>query len=179
MAKFEALLQNERRLRAMTGLDSATFKTFLPTFTTAMEAYLAHTTLDGYIREGERAITYANSPLPTSTDRLLFILTYLKQNPIQEVQGQLFEMSQPNVSKWVHLLLSITEQALALQQLLPARTAVELAAYLQTLAPCSDPESAPFFATMEPNALSHDQKTRRTKKSTTAEKRKTIRSRTY
>ena len=77
-----------------------------------MEHYLGHTTLDGYMREGDSAITYANSPLPTPADRLLFILTYLKQNAIQEVHGQLFGMSQPNVSKWVRLLLEILEDAL-------------------------------------------------------------------
>ena len=100
------------------------------------------------MREGERAITYANSPLPTSTDRLLFILTYLKQNPIQEVQGQMFGMSQSNVSKWVRLLLEILAQALKDQHLLPARNTAELKAYLQDNPPSDDPESPPFFATM-------------------------------
>jgi hypothetical protein len=151
MPKFDAILQNERRLRAFTGLDTATFTSFLPHFTSAMERYLNHTTLDGYVREGERAITYANSPLPTPADRLLFILTYLKQNAIQEVHGQLFGMSQPNVSTWVRLLLDILNTALASQQLLPARTATELAAQLQAEPTPFDPEAPPFFATMAPN----------------------------
>lgn len=151
MPKFDAILQNERRLRAFTGLDTATFTSFLPHFTNAMERYLNHTTLDGYVREGERAITYANSPLPTPADRLLFILTYLKQNAIQEVHGQLFGMSQPNVSTWVRLLLDILNTALTSQQLLPARTATELAAQLQAEPTPFDPEAPPFFATMAPN----------------------------
>src|SRR5919199_5014964 len=131
MPKFDTVLQHERRLRAFTGLDAATFTAFLPHFTSAMERYLNHTTLDGYVREGDRAITYANSPLPTPADRLLFILTYLKQNAIQQVHGQLFGMTQSNVSKWVRLLLEILTNALADQRLLPARTAAELAAQLQ------------------------------------------------
>jgi len=151
MPKFDSILQNERRLRAFTGLDTATFTSFLPQFRSAMEHYLNHTTLDGYSREGERAITYANSPLPTPADRLLFILTYLKQNAIQEVHGQLFGMSQPNVSKWVRLLLDILNTALASQRLLPARTAAELAAQLQAETALLDPEAPPFFAMMEPN----------------------------
>ncbi len=149
MPKFDAILQNERRLRAMTGLPRTTFTAFLPDFTAAMEQYLARYTLDGYLREGDRAITYTNSPLPSPQDRLLFILTYLKQNAIQEVQGQLFGMSQSNVSKWVRLLLEILTKALAAQQLLPARTAQELAAYLQTDAPAfvdgTDERSSPPF----------------------------------
>jgi hypothetical protein len=71
MPKFDSILQNERRLRAFTGLDTTTFTSFLPHFTSAMEHYLNHSTLDGYIREGDRAITYANSPLPTPQDRLM------------------------------------------------------------------------------------------------------------
>jgi hypothetical protein len=151
MPKFDHILQNERRLRAFSGLDSATFSAFLPYFTSAIERYLNHTTLDGYVREGDRAITYANSPLPTAADRLLFILTYLKQNAIQEVHGQLFGMSQSNVSKWVRLLLDILNAALAQQQLLPARTASELAAQLRIESAQSDPEAPPFFAKMAQN----------------------------
>ena len=151
MPKFDVILQSERRLRAFTGLDTATFTSFLPHFTSTMEHYLNHSTLDGYIREGDRAITYANSPLPTPADRLLFILTYLKQNAIQQLHGQLFGMSQSNVSKWVRLLLDILNSALASQRLLPARTAAELAAMLQAETTPLDLEAPPFFARMEPN----------------------------
>jgi hypothetical protein len=151
MPKFDSILQNERRLRALSGLDSATFTSFLPHFTLAMQHYLDHTTLDGYVREGDRAITYTNSPLPTPADRLLFILTYLKQNAIQQVHGQLFGMSQPNVSKWVRLLLDILEAALASQSLLPSRSAADLASRLQDETLHLDPEAPPFFATMEQN----------------------------
>jgi hypothetical protein len=151
MPKFDSILQNERRLRAFTGLDTATFTSFLPQFTSAMEHYLNHSTLDGYIREGDRAITYTNSPLPTSADRLLFILTYLKQNAIQELHGQLFGMSQSNVSKWLRLLLDILTMALARSNLLPARTAAQLAGQLRVDQTPLDPEAPPFFATMARN----------------------------
>jgi len=63
-------------------------------------------------------------------DKLLFILTYVKQNPIQEVQGQLFGMSQSNANKWIHLLHPVLNRALADQELLPARTADDLATML-------------------------------------------------
>jgi hypothetical protein len=60
-------------------------------------------------------------------------------------------MSQPNVSKWVRLLLDILEAALDNQSLLPARSAAELAAQLQDETLYLDPEAPPFFAMMEPN----------------------------
>jgi hypothetical protein len=151
MTKFISMLQNERRLRALTGLDFDTFMAFLPVFRIAMERFLSRYTLDGYLREGDRAVTYVNSPLPSAEDRLLFILIYLKQNPIQEAHGQLFAMTQSNVSKWVHLLLDILSFALADQCVLPARTASELAAQRRADGGPTDPEAPPFFAMTEPN----------------------------
>ena len=67
-------------------------------------------------------VPMTHCPLPTTADKQLFILTYVKQNPIQEVQGQLFGMSQSNANKWIHLLHAVLNQALAPQELLPART---------------------------------------------------------
>jgi hypothetical protein len=63
-------------------------------------------------------------------DKLLFILTYWKQHPIQEGQGQRFGMSQSKATKWSHLLHTVLNQALAQQERLPARTAGELATLL-------------------------------------------------
>jgi hypothetical protein len=58
-------------------------------------------------------------------DQWLFIVTAVKQNPIQEVQGQLCGMRQANAKKWIHLLHPVLNQALGPQELLPARTAAE------------------------------------------------------
>jgi len=75
----------------------------------------------------------------------------LKQNAIQEVHGQRFNMSQANVSTWVRLLLDILNVALARQHLLPARTAAELAAQLRAESAPGDPDAPPFFAMMARN----------------------------
>jgi hypothetical protein len=61
-------------------------------------------------------------------DKLLFMLTYLKQHPIQEVQGQLLGMSQAHANTWIHVRHPVLNQALADQKLLPARTSAECAA---------------------------------------------------
>jgi hypothetical protein len=61
-------------------------------------------------------------------DKLLVILTYVKQHPIQEVQGQLFGMSQSHANTWIHLLHRVLNQAVADHERLPARTAAEFAA---------------------------------------------------
>src|SRR5215831_5493556 len=130
MPSYEEVTQRAGSLRAMTGLTEAEFTALLPHFERALAAYLQDRTIDGQPRTSRRYSAYDNCPLPTVADKLLFILTYLKQNPIQEVQGQLCGMSQANANKWIRLLHTVLNQALAQQELLPARTTGELATLL-------------------------------------------------
>src|SRR6266576_5923247 len=132
MPSYEEVTQRAGSLRSMTGLTEAEFRALLPYFEQALVTYMQDRTIDGQPRTSRRFSTYDTCPLPTMADKLLFILTYVKQNPIQEVQGQLFGMSQSNASKWIHLLHPVLNQALADQELLPARTADALAAMLAT-----------------------------------------------
>jgi hypothetical protein len=116
----------------MTGLTEAEFTALLPHVERALAAYLQNRTLAGQPRTSRRYRAYDNCPLPTIADKLLFILTYLKQHPIQEVQGQLFGMSQSHANTWIHVLHPVLNQALADHELLPARTAEEFAAMCET-----------------------------------------------
>ena len=120
----------------MTGLTADEFHALVPIFHTAFEAYMKRRTID--VRYCRRYVSYANSPLPTTEDKLLFILTYLKQNPTQVMHGHLFQMSQSNVRKWVHLLHGALNYALSQQNLLPARTADDLARRLDFIKICFD-----------------------------------------
>ena len=70
--------------------------------------------------------------LAGSTQKLLFILTYLKENPRQHYQGQLFGMQQPRVSKWIKVLLPLLEKALKQLKVLPKRFGYALYAFRQT-----------------------------------------------
>jgi DDE superfamily endonuclease len=110
-------------------------------------------------------------------DKLLFILTYVKQNPIQEVQGQLFGMSQSNANKWIHLLHAVLNQALAHQELLPARTADDLATLLAAKRTEAGPTTALFFM-MVPNDPSTARQIPRTSKNITVARRSVTRSKT-
>jgi len=96
--------------------------------------YMQDRTIDGQPRTSRHYRTYDTCPRPTLADKWLFILTYLKQNPIQEVQGQLFGMSQANANNWIHVLHPVLNQALADQERRPARTAAELAPMVKTQA---------------------------------------------
>ena len=140
--KFQSILQNTNRLKAMTGVNREQFNQLLPHFETALYDVMENQTMDGYRREGRRFSPYKNSPLPTSADKLLFILTYLKINPTQEIQGQLFHMGQSTVSKWFHVLHEVLNVALARQGFLPARDSDELELWLQELPPTDPPDEA-------------------------------------
>lgn len=147
MPSYDEVTQRAGSVRAMTGLTPQEFTALLPHFERAFLAYMEDHTIDGQPRTNRRYSTYDTSPLPTMADKLLFILTYLKQNPIQEVQGQLFGMSQANANKWIHLLHTVLNQALAQQQLLPARTAAELATLL-TRTQAKEEVTSPLFGMM-------------------------------
>ena len=132
MPRYGEVIQRTGSLRAMTGLTEPEFTALLPHFERALAAYLQNRTIDGQPRTSRRYSAYDNCPLPTMADKLFFILTYLKQKPIQEVQGQLFGMSQSHANTWIPLLHPVLNQALADQDLLPARTAAACAALFKT-----------------------------------------------
>jgi hypothetical protein len=177
MPNYEEVIQRAGSLRAMTGLTQQEFTALLPHFEHAFLAYMADRTIDGQPRTSRRYSTYETSPLPTLADKLLFILTYVKQNPIQEVQGQLFGMSQSNANKWIHLLHAVLNQALAHQELLPARTADGLAMLLAAKRLEAGPTTALFFM-MGPNDPSTARKIPRTSKNITVARRSVTRSKT-
>jgi hypothetical protein len=177
MPSYEEVTQRAGSLRAMTGLTQQEFLALLPHFEHAFLAYMQEHTIDGQPRTSRRYSTYDTSPLPTMADKLLFILTYLKQNPIQEVQGQLFGMSQANANKWIHLLHTVLNRALAHQDLLPARTADELATLLVTKQTQQVPTS-PLFGMMVLSDPSTAHEIPRTSRSITVARRKATRSKT-
>jgi Helix-turn-helix of DDE superfamily endonuclease len=128
MPSYEEVTAHAGSLQAMTGLTEQEFQALLPPFEQAFMVYMHDPTIDGQPRTVRRSRTYETCPVPTIGDKLLFILTYVKQNPSQEVQGQLFGMSPSTANKWIHLLHTVLNQAFAHQELLPARTADDLTA---------------------------------------------------
>ena len=177
MPTYEEVTQRAGSLRAMTGLTEPEFTALLPHFEHAFLAYMQEHTIDGQPRTSRRYSTYDTSPLPTMADKLLFILTYLKQNPIQEVQGQLFGMSPSNANKWLHLLHTVLNQALAQQELLPARTADALATLLATTQ-LKDAPPSHLFGMMVLSDRSIAPAIQRTSRNITAASRRVTRSTT-
>lgn len=101
----------------------------------AFVTYMPDRTMDGQPRTSRRYSTDETCPFPTIADKLLCILTYLQQHPIQAVQGQLFGMSQSNANNWIHRLHPVLNQTLADHKLRSARRADDLAAMLALQGP--------------------------------------------
>ena len=123
MPSDEDVTQRAGSLRALTGLTEAECQALLPHVEQALVTDMRDRTSAGQPRTSRRSSTYGTGPVLTIADKRLFMLTDVKQHPIQEVQGQRFGMSQSNAHTWMHLLHPVLNHALADQELLPARTA--------------------------------------------------------
>jgi Helix-turn-helix of DDE superfamily endonuclease len=176
MPSDEEVTQRVGSLRSMTGLTEAECMALLPHVEQAFVTYRQDCTIDGHPRTSRRYRTYGTCPLPTIADKRLFMLTYLKQHPIQEVQGQLFGMSQAHAHTWIHRLPPVLNRALADQELRPARTAADVATMLTPPSEAAAPAALLFM--MGPNDLSSVRKIRRSHKSMTVGRRNAIRSKT-
>ena len=177
MPSDEDVIQRAGSLQAMTGLTEEEFTTLLPHFARALVASMQHRTIAGQPRTSRRYSSYDNSPLPTIADKWLFILTYVKQNPIQEVQGQLCGMSQSNANKWIHLLHAVLNHALAHQERLPARNADDLSVMLAAKR-TEDVPQPPLFGMMVRSDRSTALPIPRASRNTTAARKSATRSKT-
>jgi hypothetical protein len=111
MPSYEDVTQRAGRLQAMTGIAPQACEALLPHFAHALAAYLQDRTIDGHPRTSRRYRPYDNGPLPTIADTRLCILTYVPQNPLQEVQGPRFGMRQAKANTWIHVRPPVLNQA--------------------------------------------------------------------
>src|SRR5262245_16831373 len=110
-----------------TSLTLDEFQLLVPPFEAAFQAHMAAWCLDGQPRAARRFTVYKNCPLPTSEDRLFFILVYLKTYALQVVHGRLFGMGQSKANQWIHVLLPALLAALRTLGDVPARSLTALA----------------------------------------------------
>jgi len=110
-----------------TSLTLDEFQQLVPPFEAAFHAHMAAWRLDGKPRTARRFSVYQNCPLPTTEERLFFILTYLKTYALQVVHGRLFGMVQGKANQWIHVLLPVLLTALRTLGDAPARSLTALA----------------------------------------------------
>jgi len=155
--RYTAERDKKYRILDLTSLTVEEFEILVPPFETAFLAHMQEWTLEGKPRTGRRYSQYANCPLPSPEDRLLFLLTYLKQAPTQAFHGAAFGMGQPKANQWIQTLLPALRGALASLGDLPSRNLTTLRQRISDLS--AEAVATPFF-TMAPNAPFHGPKTR-------------------
>ena len=104
----------------MTGYSIEVFDLFLPFFTEEHDKY--YTKFDLYGKRKKRLrefVLYKNSVLPSLEERLCFILSFQKLNPIQELHADLFGIDQKQCNGFIHSLTTILDLALKLASAAP------------------------------------------------------------
>jgi len=132
MQTFQNNSTNHPNLLQLTSLHPTEFMSVLSVFDALCQQYFQYHDLEGNPRCVPKFEEDARCSLPGSAQKLLFILSYLKENPRQHYHGQLFGMQQPRVSKWIKLLLPLLERALQQLKRLPKRFGDTLYAFLKT-----------------------------------------------
>lgn len=127
-------LTDHRFMLSLTSLTAAEFFDLLPYFDREWQLFHAQVDLQGHRRCIKKFTEDERISLKGSSNKLLFVLIYLKQNPLQCYQGLAFNMSQGKVSQWLKILLPVLEAALAKKALMPTRTSGHLLKTLKVLA---------------------------------------------
>src|SRR5499426_3865172 len=130
MLRYRDIPTHTTEVLDLTSLTVDEFAALVPPFEAACVDYMAAWTLHGRHRQARRYTTYANCPLPTPEDRLLFILVYLKQHPTHLLHGRLFGMRQSKATQWIHVLLLVLRNTLRALGDAPCRSVDALRQYL-------------------------------------------------
>ena len=125
---------DHRLILSLTSLEAAEFFEILPYFENEWNKYRSVYDLKGVARIISKSSEDSRCSLKGNVAKLLFVLVYLKNNPLQSYQGFTFKMSQGKVSQWLKILLPVWEKALAKMDLLPARDPDHLYLALQLIA---------------------------------------------
>lgn len=117
MLNLERILNQDRLIRAMTGLNRKAFEALLPSFAQAYEQRLAKPAAERKRAPGGGR----KATLRTMEDKLFYILLYCKCYPTFDLLGVLFHFDRSCAWDWVHGLLPVLEKALGHKQALPER----------------------------------------------------------
>lgn len=117
MLNLERIFQQDRLLRAMTGLNLKAFEALVPSFAQAYEQSRVNPEA-----ERKRAVGGGRkATLRTHREKLFYILLYCKCYPTFDLLSVLFGFDRSCAWDWVHGLLPVLEQALGCKQALPER----------------------------------------------------------
>jgi DDE superfamily endonuclease/Helix-turn-helix of DDE superfamily endonuclease len=128
--EYSAISKNNTQFLALTSLQVNEFELVLTEFAPNCEKYFRYHTLEGKRRKIITSKEHGNAKLQGSTQKLFFLLVYLKTNALQEHQAASFGISQTKVSRISHILLVLLNETLKKMHLTPVRDGEELSAQL-------------------------------------------------
>lgn len=129
--RYKDIAGEEKLVRSHTGLKRLEFEALCEKFGSEWEHYMRHFTWEGKARL-RQSKERKNSVLVTLEDKLLFVLYYLKLNPLQDALASSFGLDQPQASRWLELLRARLLATLAKEKVLPERKAERLYRVLET-----------------------------------------------
>lgn len=125
MLDIQRVLNQDRLLRALTGLNRKAFDALLPTFSLLYEQ-ARHT------QPRQRAVGGGRKArLLSPQDKLFFILFYFKCYPTFELAGIIFDLHRSQAHEWMHRLQPLLEAALGQKLALPERKLDSIEAFLE------------------------------------------------
>lgn len=126
MLDLDRIFQQDRVMRAMTGLNYAAFEALLASF---IPVYHGSLVRPGMVRK--RAVGGGRkATLNSSQAKLFYILVYCKCYPTFDLLGVLFNFDRSCAHDWVHRLLPLLEATLGHKQVLPVRQVRSMAEFL-------------------------------------------------
>lgn len=125
---------SDRLMKALTGLTIAEFEQLLLEFSAGLKKAQAKAK-----KERERAVGGGRRhTLKTPTDKLFFILFYLKCYPTFDLAGLLFDVDRSQAQRWVKALLPVLETVLGWQAVLPQRRIGSIEEFIQRFPAATD-----------------------------------------
>ena len=109
----------------ITGLKVEDFNFLLPYFKAEWDEYNEFFTLDGLPRQ-RKSYSRVDTVIPKIADKLMFLLIYLKTNPLQEHHAASFGMTQSQANILIHLLCGLLRKTLKRLGELPERNEYRL-----------------------------------------------------
>ncbi|MFK7933837.1 MAG: transposase family protein [Saprospiraceae bacterium] len=139
MRKLPLGINNERRLKSLTGLGIEKYELLLEIFRVVYDDYQAKNT-PAKVRK-RKAGGGRKSVLPTTEIKLLFVLYYLKAYPTFDLLGDRFGMASSTANIHLHKLMPLLQLSLEKLKVMPKRSfesPEELQTYLESLGGVSE-----------------------------------------
>lgn len=109
--QYDKIKRRPAQFLSITGLQLEDFNFLIPYFKAEWDEYNDHFTFTGKERV-RRTFTRKDTILPKMEDKLMFLLIYLKTNPLQEHHAASFGMTQSQANQLIHFLSSLLRKTL-------------------------------------------------------------------